>query len=74
MKQRILSCLGWTMLALAATGCVPEDINLKEEGDAEIRRSMTVKVIDDGNQDKEASHYSRILLIPNRYNCAADEK
>ena len=48
MKQRILSCLGWAMLALAATGCVPEDINLKEEGDAEIRRSMTVKVIDGG--------------------------
>ena len=43
------------MLALAATGCVPEDINLKEEGDAEIRRSMTVKVIDGGYLDKAAT-------------------
>ena len=52
MKQRILFCLGWAMLALAAAGCVQEDLNSQEGRDAEIRRSMTVKVIDGGYQDK----------------------
>ena len=51
MKIKNLSCLGLAMLALTAVGCVQE-VNFKEGGDAEICKSMTVKVVDGGYQDK----------------------
>ena len=52
MKNGILSCLGWAVLALAATGCVQEALNDQDGGDAKGGRSLTVKVIDGGYQGK----------------------
>ena len=55
MNKRILSCLGWAMLALAAIGCVQEDLNSQEGRDAEIHRLVSVKVVDGGYLDKAAT-------------------
>ena len=52
MIKRILSSLGWTMLALTAVGCVQTGLNIEDGNDAENRRQLTVKVVDNGYQDK----------------------
>ena len=52
MIKRILSSLGWTMLALTAVGCVQTGLNIEDGNDVENRRQLTVKVVDDGYQDK----------------------
>ena len=52
MIKRILSSLGWTMLALTAVGCVQTGLNIEDGNDAENRRQLTIKVVDDGYQDK----------------------
>ena len=50
MNKRILSSLGWAILALTAVGCVQKGLDI-EDG-AESGRPLTVKVIDGGYQDK----------------------
>lgn len=55
MKIQNLSRLAFALLALTAVGCVQEDLNFKDGGDAGIRKSMTVKVVDGGYQDKLAT-------------------
>jgi hypothetical protein len=58
MKKGFLSCLGWAILALAAVSCAQEDINIKEENNNEERKSLTIKVIDDGYQNKTVTRAS----------------
>ena len=55
MNKRILSSLGWAILALTAVGCVQEGLNIEDGNGDGIRRSLTVKVIDGGYQDKLAT-------------------
>lgn len=55
MNNRILSYIGLTILALASLSCARDEMNASEAGDSEGRKSLVVKVMDKGYQNKDVT-------------------